>query len=179
MKKNIGILLFLLLTAFAYAGVARASGQDILTSGDYKYVVLDDGTAEIVSYSGKDEFLVIPDMINGKKVTSIGTKAFYQCHYLTEVTVPDGVTCIGKWAFDECKHLRSIALPGSLTVIEDRAFCYCYSLSGITIPDSVTDIGEDVFANCPFLTVTVSGGSRAEQYCADHGIPYVYPGSGE
>ena len=37
---------------------------------DYQYALLDDGTVEITGYNGKAEKLTIPNMLNGKKVTS-------------------------------------------------------------------------------------------------------------
>ena len=41
----------------------------------------------------------------------IAEKAFYDCRYLTQVTIPSGVTYIGKGAFLECENLNYIELP--------------------------------------------------------------------
>ena len=58
------------------------------TYGDLTYEVQNDGTIEITdcdtSASGA---LTIPDTVDGKKVTSIGYRAFYDCRSLTSITI--------------------------------------------------------------------------------------------
>ena len=49
--------------------------------------------------------LVIPESIDGKKVTEIGVCAFYQLFNLTSVRIPNGVTDIGNGAFMFCENL--------------------------------------------------------------------------
>ena len=41
------------------------------TSGDYGYILLDDGTAEITQYFGTDAVVHLPDTIDGFTVTSL------------------------------------------------------------------------------------------------------------
>jgi len=73
--------------------------------------------------------LIIPAIIEGKPVTSIGYESFKGCGKLTRVTIPDGVTSI-----------------------EEEAFHYCSSLTSITIPDSVNSIGDAAFGGCTSMT---------------------------
>ncbi|MBQ8930952.1 MAG: leucine-rich repeat protein, partial [Ruminiclostridium sp.] len=49
---------------------------DIISSGEYKYQPLSDGTIELVSYNGNDENVVIPETIDGKTVTSVHQDTF-------------------------------------------------------------------------------------------------------
>jgi hypothetical protein len=60
-------------------------------------------TNQITSYSGS---VVIPEevtfMNRTRKVTRIGSKAFYECSGLTSVTIPGSVTTIGERAFYRC-----------------------------------------------------------------------------
>ncbi len=85
--------------------------------------------------------LVIPDIIEGNPVTSIGEYAFRKCRSLTSITIPNSVTSIGSNAFSTCSSLTSITIPDSVTSIGHSAFLFCASLTDITIPDSVTRIG--------------------------------------
>jgi hypothetical protein len=65
--------------------------------------------------------LIIPSVIEGNPVTSIGRSAFsYQS--LTSITIPDSVNSIGESAFSTCTSLTSITIPDGVTSIGVRAF---------------------------------------------------------
>ena len=105
----------------------------------------------ITGYTGDKTELVIPGEIDGKKVTDIGTHAFYKYSSLTSVIIPEGVTNIGDCAFLGCSGLTSVTIPESVTSIKGRAFCECSGLTGITIPAGVTRIEETAFEGCEWL----------------------------
>lgn len=93
---------------------ADNSLKGLRESGGYKYEVLQaDGTVCIFGYTGNDTDLVIPAEIDGKKVTEIGTKAFYGCKNLNSVIIPEGVTAIDMYAFAFCNNLSSVTIPKS------------------------------------------------------------------
>ena len=77
--------------------------------------------------------LVIPAMIDGRRVTSVGARAFSGCVGLTSITFPDGVECILGEAFYGCTTLTIIAIPDSVTNIGDRAFYNCSGLMSISV----------------------------------------------
>ena len=106
---------------------------------------LDDGTAEITGYAGNSATCVIPDEIDGKKVTKIGENAFRDRTELTSVTIPDGVTYIVDCAFFGCTSLETVTIPNSVINICSSAFYNCTSLKEVTIPASVTYIGDEAF----------------------------------
>ena len=106
---------------------------------------LGDGTVEITGYAGNSATCVIPDEIDGKKVTKIGENAFRDRTELTSVTIPDSVKYIFDRAFSNCTSLETVTIPNSVTDIYSGAFYNCTSLKEVTIPASVTDIGNMAF----------------------------------
>ena len=122
------------------------------TSGDYTYTILDDGTAEITKYTGKEQDLVILSTIDGITVTSIGKNAFQKCSTLKSVTVPNGVTIIAENSFKSCQNLENVSLPNSVVSIGGYAFSSCLNLKSINIPNSVKSIGQYAFSDCKSLT---------------------------
>lgn len=112
-------------------------------------------------------------LVIGEKVKTIPECAFYDCSYLTSVTIPNSVTSIGKFAFYGCSGLETLyfnaencakcgleynpAFPSNLKTlvlgenvnnIPDYAFKKCSGLNSVTIPNSVTTIGEEAFYGC-------------------------------
>nr|MDE6150322.1 fibronectin type III domain-containing protein [Ruminococcus sp.] len=153
-------------------GVKTASGlSGDLISGNYKYRIINEKAVEIIKYNGSEVNLTIPSIIDGKKVTKIGSNAFENCNRLTSLTIPNSVTNIGEGAFRNCHSLTKIIIPKSVTGIGDYAFYNCDSLLNVTIPDGITEIGNGVFEWCVSLksviipnTVT-SIGNSSFAYC--------------
>ena len=126
--------------------------QGLLEAGDYTYYVNGDGTVVISGWKGADKEIVIPDEIDGRKVTTIGNWAFSHCEGLTSIKIPDSVTTIGDEAFSDCKGLTTIVIPDSVTSIGNQAFKRCSSLTSIELSDSLTTIGHEAFSDCSSLT---------------------------
>ena len=99
MKKIMMITLILALCLMCVYAPAEEEEREIFTCGDYQYILLDNGTVEITEYSGTDKELIIPNLLDGYAVTSIGDGAFYSCSELIDVTIPDSVTVIGEDVF--------------------------------------------------------------------------------
>ena len=59
---------------------------------------------------------------------AIAGGAFYNCVYLTDIAIPDGVTVISSGVFRNCANLISITIPDSVTNISGDAFEGCTSL---------------------------------------------------
>lgn len=131
---------------------AQAEGQ-VLTSGDFEYTILEDGTAEITRYNfdGKTLDIEIPSKIEEFPVTSIGAGAFAGNRAINTVVIPDSVTNIGSEAFASCWKMTSVTIPDSVTSIESFAFSSCWSLTTVTLPDSVTSIDGGAFEGCRSL----------------------------
>ena len=63
----------------------------------------------------------------------IGNWAFYNCHQLQELNIPEGVTEIGDAAFYGCSYLEDLVLPSSLQTIGDNCFSLCSKLERIIV----------------------------------------------
>lgn len=83
---------------------------------------LEDGTLQIVGYTGTLENVNVPARINGKAVTSIGEEAFYNADMLKTLVLPEGITHIAENAFGDCGKLGRVTLPASLETIAGDAF---------------------------------------------------------
>ena len=89
---------------------AVCTGAETYDYGDFKYSVLDDGTVEIIKYSGEAETVDIPSKIDGKSVTKIGD-----------------------YCADLGNNIIKVIIPNSVINVEENAFSYCYDLSVIDI----------------------------------------------
>ena len=111
------------------------------TCGDFVFIVLDDGSAEIRQYYGKDSVLEIPSEMRGHTVSRIGSRSFEWRFRLTDVTIPDSVREIGEGAFFGSYNLAVVGFPDSVTLIEDKAFAQCRNMEHFILPDSVRTLG--------------------------------------
>ena len=93
---------------------------------------------------------VTAEMLDG--CTKIRKCAFYYCHSITNIVIPEEVTTIEDNAFGNCTSLASVVLPSTLKTIKESAFAYCSSLTNIVIPERVVSIGNDAFNGCSILT---------------------------
>lgn len=143
MKCIISRLVSLLFCFGAYALAEEIEEKRTDSTGDYEYVLLEDGSTEIIRYTGTVEHLKIPAELDGYPVTSIGNDAFRNysffddefsnCDNLTSVNLPNSVTSIGDHAFSGCDSLTSINLPNSITCISGNPFCSCNHLRAIRV----------------------------------------------
>ena len=68
------------------------------------------------------------DFAENGALVRIGDWAFYNCHELTNITIPEGVTEIGHAAFYGCTYLTEITLPSSVQEVADNGFALCGKL---------------------------------------------------
>ncbi len=200
-KKTLSFLLSTVIVVSSVAGVSTAAfaATDELTYKNFKYKILDDNTAEICGYTGKDTVVTIPDSINSKSVTSIGRTAFYSSK-IKEVTIPNTVRNIKWWAFYGSESLKKVNLNFGLKTVGYGAFMNCKSLKSVSIPMSVTRICDDSFAvSCStkkgvfdiYSKQTIStqqystdsaftlegySGTAAEKYCDDNSLNFISTG---
>ncbi len=117
----------------AFSSVKAEDEQPEYTSGDYTYVILDDGSAEITGWRGPETELTIPETLNGRQVTAIGDEAFFRCGSLSSVSVPDSVVSIGNTAFYDCDRLSSVSIGNGVREIGANPFWSCEKLTRIVV----------------------------------------------
>lgn len=147
----------------AFAGTITANADNVdgeeVTSGEFHYEILEDDTALIKGFTGTEQEFVIPDEIDGFKVTAIGEYAFNGCEDLSDVTIPDTVLSIGAHAFENCSSLESVIIPKSVVTIEENAFGYVHS--------------DEVSTKVDELKIFCFDGSEGERYAADNGFQAI------
>lgn len=136
---------------------------------DYTYILLSDNTYEITGYIGSNTTLMIPSNYLGKRVSSIGSFAFYNCDNLINITIPPSVTNISISAFNNCVSLVSITIPFGVNTIGSNAFANCISLIHITIPSSVIQMESDTFWNNSSL-LGIHVDEDNQHYSSENGV---------
>ena len=81
-------------------------------------------------------------------ITRIGAYAFYNCPWITSVSVPKSVASIGEGAFECCDSLENVALPSDLRRIAPYTFSACFSLQQVSLPEALTVIDSAAFTDC-------------------------------
>ncbi len=115
---------------------------------DCKFILtlMPSNTYTLALYLGTEADVVVPSNHNGTPITAIGDKAFYQCSYISKVTLPKGVVSIGEYAFSGCKNFSECNISNSVESIGDYAFENC-SFREVTIPENVKNVGRCAFRN--------------------------------
>ena len=165
MKKRLFSLFTSLIMVISLVSVLPTMSVSAKTSGDYEYEILSNDTVEITKYNGSAKTITIPSKIVGKKVTSIGNRAFEYCKTLINITISNGIIKIGADTFFNCTSLTSIIIPNSVTHIGYRAFGDCSNLTTIKIPNSVKTIDYNAFIGCLKLkSITIPNGIETIEY---------------
>ena len=132
------------------------SAEDFEVDGIYYNITSSTDMTVEVTYRGNsynsywDEYsgaVKIPESVtyDGRSfsVICIGDSAFFACHYLSSVEIPNSVTSIGSSAFHGCDGLTSVVIPNSVTSIGGEAFYFCDGLVSLTIGTGVLSIGSN------------------------------------
>ncbi|MDB4789099.1 leucine-rich repeat domain-containing protein [Akkermansiaceae bacterium] len=148
--------------------------------------------------------LIIPSVIEGNPVTSIGDWAFNGCRALTSITIPDSVTSIWRSAFYGCTSLTTIEVGAAnvnytdvngVLFNKEKTLLHTYPADktgdNYVIPDGVTSIGDWAFRRCTSLTsITIPDGvtsigknafdkTRISYDYTDNRLNYLFSRSGQ
>ena len=155
------------------------------TLDDIKYLQLPDGMTTISKYAFNEcrylSSVVIPSSVeaiyasafedcrkleevvfeDNSKLNLIGDWAFYNCHLLKTLEIPEGVKTLGYGAFYGCTYLQELTLPSTLESLDDVSFALCAKLQKMnvdaTVPPTVNArTFEDVNRSIPVYVPTES-----------------------
>jgi uncharacterized repeat protein (TIGR02543 family) len=136
--------------------------HDVVMTAQWTYIfVFNPATQEITDYLGPGGSVVIPSVIDGVDVTSIGATAFVN-KGLSSVVIPDTVTTIkgntpsAYGAFGNNPGLAEVTFSSSLTSVGQNAFWNC-NLSTVVLKAGVT-YGAYVFRDNPISNLTIEDG---------------------
>ena len=153
---------------------AHLLSAQVFQVNDLTYSVTSTDEVKVHDCSSTAQGVIIPSIVshNGASyvVTSIGDQAFYLCHNLISVVIPETVLSIGNEAFNHCTGLTTLTIPSTVISIGNSAFANTYSLTSMTIPDNVVSFGNEVFRNSGVSDVTLGNGissigSNTFNYC--------------
>ena len=153
-------------TLLVDSSVTLATVTAAAQAGDFTYETAD-GAVTITAYTGAGGSVVIPEVIDGLPVTTIGDYAFSGLTSITSLIIGNSVTGIGMGAISECSGLASVTIGNAVTSIGLFAFSGCTSLASVFIPASVTDLGGAAFSNCSSLTAIEVDGANTVYASAD------------
>ena len=150
-----------------------------LIAGEFRYNINGEGSARIVAYTGGEQKITIPDVINGRTVAGLSLDSFDE-NCPERIIVPASVTSITggfNWTdiWEENRRVSTLATLSEIVVDEnneayttvdgilyDKAvtkLIYCprgKKSDSVAIPDTVTEIGDQAFYCCSMIgNVTV------------------------
>ena len=107
---------------------------------------------EIVSEEALKGCQYLSSVVIPTTVVEIAPNAFEDCRSMTSVTFAgNNVETIGDWAFYNCHSLRSLTLPEGVEEVGLAAFYGCTYLNELTIPSTMKKIADNGFAGCEKL----------------------------
>lgn len=171
MKKKVLLVLASVLLLLAVFSVTAFATDTEYTSGDYKYILLEDGTAEITAYSGTKSALTLPSVIDGKKVTSLGADVFRYSSNVKNVVIPDSVANIDETFFKS--KVENIVLGSEVKSISERAFYLAWSLKAIAVSNAnpyFSSVNGILYDKAKTRLVCVPAGKEMDTFRIPNGV---------
>ena len=96
------------------------------------------------------------NLVNANLVgyTKVRNYQFYNCQYLSSISLPSEIISIGDYAFYNCSNLALTSLPSEITSIGINSFYNCSNLALTSLPSEITSIGTNSFRGCSNLALT-------------------------
>lgn len=136
------------LTAFA-----EDDETEYKASGGFLYLPFSGGIATIMSYTGTDSTVTIPDQIEGYDVCQVNEELFPDKSRIKKIVIETEHNTYDLNFMSGCENLEEVILPDAEKWwgITDFAFDGCTSLKKIHLPAKLSSIGQYAFKNCKSL----------------------------
>lgn len=144
------------------------------SQSDFTYETQEDGTIKIKKYIGEEKDVIVPMMIDGKKVTTMGYGVFAYNNKIKSVILPETIDTIQQGTFQSCLNLERVDIYGDVKEMGIKVFygcreleivnfygglCYlssysfydCANLQYVSLPNDIEYIGEGCFEYCTKL----------------------------
>ena len=127
----------------------NTSDEDSTNPDDFEFTKNAKNEITIVKYTGHDRKVVVPVMIGGGMVKTIGKETFNSNNYVQDVIIPDCVNSVQGGAFGNCISLKKVHLSERMSKIVTSTFSGCSALEEVNVPDDVTELKSGTFRNSP------------------------------
>jgi len=125
---------------------------------EYRYHLNQNGSITLDEYMNAEMcYVVVPEEIDGYKVTEIAEGAFENRKNILGVLLPDTITRIAEKAFWGCSNLKKIRFGNNLSWIGAEAFAECSVLENLKIPSILDYLGEYAFSLCGIKRIEILG----------------------
>lgn len=146
-----------------------------------KFKILDiPSQIKTVGENAFSECMALKEVTLHEGVIAIRNAAFYSCHQLEKINIPESCLFLGSRAlqysaiksielpnissifqstFNGCTSLTQIDLPKKLEILGSYAFTNCTNLQVVTIPQTLKYINMSVFDHCPSLKRVIYEGT--------------------
>lgn len=131
-------------SAFYSAAITKITGPSTLVTLGYDCFRGDgfDGTP-----------LETVDFTNCTNLVTLTEGTFYDCHYLKNVMLPEGLQVIGNASFQNCYSIVEMTIPNSVLTIEYNAFwmfseMYIHKMERLVLGTGLQEIQANAFGEC-------------------------------
>jgi len=150
------------------------NGKDIVTICDMRALtVLNMADADIVKGGGA----YYETWETADSTISMGM--FYECDWLTSITLPKSVTRIDGLAFALCSGLKSMTIPTKVNYLDYSAFLGCFNLSKILADSTNVNFTsfEGVLFNKDTTCLVAFPFAKSSQYTIPNGVSTIGNGA--
>lgn len=131
------------------------------------YERLNDDCIRLLHMYGKNPVCVVPDMLDGMRVTELSEYCFSFKSMPEKLKTELGIDDILRPDMTELcdDYIEKVVLPDTMKKIGRLCFYNCSRLSVLEMPSDICDVDGDAFMNCTKLSMLVMRGLPSDKSC--------------